>query len=351
MADNFFTDGKDYKTDTLTGLYDRNVIVEYADYLMKKNVPFCIALIDIDNFKNVNDTYGHEAGDRVIKLVADKLKEEIGNQGLVGRFGGDEFLFVVENIADYDAVWTFCRTLLKQIDGIPIPDLKGCFVTCTTGLSRFPIDGDSYKVLMEKTDKALYRGKQKGRSCFIIYLDDKHKNITLHSDVDKSASIMQKITTIYRIFGMKTSLQERIKTLFERLSSSIMIDHIAIQSHDRLLFSTVNPLSKAKEFSFIENELFENNISEAIGIFYINDRLQLKLLKQHKLYASLYIQSVKALAYAPVRYGDKLYGYLRADTTSHTRIWQYGDLELLVIIANAIAAELHYQNIELNDLS
>lgn len=348
--DEFFSSRKKFKTDSLTGLYDREVVVEYANHLISRNVPFSLALVDIDNFKNVNDSYGHTAGDTIIKLVAEKLKEEIGGQGVVGRFGGDEFIFVTKGIVEYDAIWTFCRTLFKKIDGLTVPELPTCFITCTTGLSRFPLDGKSYDVLMEKTDKALYRGKQKGRSCFIIYLDAKHKDIVLHKEGDKSASIMQRITTMYKLLNMQDSLADGIKAVLNNFCSTIMVEHIALQSEDKLLFSTIHPLSPTKEFSFIKNSLFESDISDTIGVFYINDRQQLKALKQDELYDAIFSQTIKASVFATIKYNDKVYGFMRADTVTHSRIWQHDDLELFVIASNAIAAALHYQNLELNDL-
>lgn len=348
--DEFFNNLRKFKTDSLTGLYNREVVVEYANHLLSRNVPFSLAIVDIDNFKNVNDSYGHAAGDTILKLVSEKLKEEIGEQGIVGRFGGDEFLFVTKGIVEYDAIWTFCRTVFKKIDGLIIPGLPNCFITCTTGLSRFPLDGKFYDILMEKADKALYRGKQKGRSCFVIYLDAKHKDIVLHKEGDKSASIMQRITTMYKLLNMQNSLAEGIKTVLNNFTSTIMTDHIAIQSKDKLLFSTVHPLSPNKEFSFIKNSLFESDISDSIGVFYINDRQQLKVLKQDEFYDAVFSQQIKASVFATIKYNNKVYGFIRADSVTHSRIWQHDDLELFVVAANAIAAALHYQNLELDDL-
>ncbi len=346
----FLDTGKQLKTDSLTGLYDRQVIIEYANNLIKENVPFSLALVDIDNFKNVNDNYGHTAGDKIICSIAKKLKDNIAEKGVVGRFGGDEFIFVVKNITEYDKIWKFCRELFKKIDGLTLEGLPGCYITCTTGLSRFPLDGNSYDVLMEKTDKALYRGKQKGRSCFIIYLDSKHKDIVLHTDNDKTANPMQRITTMYKLLNMQSNLKDGILAVLNNFSSTMMVDHLSLQSKDKLLFSIVHPLSQHKDFSFISNELFKIGLSNTNGIFYINERQQLKALKQEKLLKTFNSQEIKSAAYAVIKYNDYVYGYLRADTTNHARIWQNDDLELLVTAANAIATALHYQNLELDDL-
>ena len=91
MNKDFFEDKKD-QVDELTGVYRRDVIVQYVDFLISENKPFSFAILDIDNFKYVNDDHGHLFGDEVLKAVAKKIQEEVENIGVVGRYGGDEFL-------------------------------------------------------------------------------------------------------------------------------------------------------------------------------------------------------------------------------------------------------------------
>ncbi|MBQ0051893.1 MAG: GGDEF domain-containing protein [Treponema sp.] len=342
---------KELKRDTLTGLYDRTVIVEYANYLVKENVPFSIALVDIDNFKNVNDNYGHSIGDKVICAITKKLQEELKGIAAVGRFGGDEFMVIVENIVDYDAIWTVCRTFTRAINGLTIPELPNCFITTTVGLSRFPNDGSSYDELIEKTDKALYRGKMKGRSCFIIYLEEKHKNISLRSSNDTNASPMQRITTLYKVFNQHKDLMEGIKAILQHFSTTMMIDYLAVQSDSKIVHEVIYPLVKNNGFKHINNELIKNIINPTIGEFHLNDHKHFENLTNCELNTIYKEQGIKSSAYAVISYNDKIYGYLRADSITHQRIWQHDDLEILVTAANAIAVALHYQNKELDNLS
>ena len=105
MINSFFAD-KTNSLDNLTKLYNRDVIIEYVNSLIGKNIPFSLALVDIDNFKYVNDTFGHIVGDEIIKAVAATLRNTLADNGIVGRFGGDEFIIVLPEIVEYDAVWT-----------------------------------------------------------------------------------------------------------------------------------------------------------------------------------------------------------------------------------------------------
>ena len=349
MSDTFF-DNKDLKTDYLTGLYTRDVIVDYAKYLADSELPFSLALVDIDNFKNVNDNYGHTTGDRVIVFLANKLKDSFGARGVVGRFGGDEFMVVIPNIIEYDAVWSLLREVHKSVDGVTPPESQTLYLTCTFGLSRCPTDAQDYDSLFELTDKALYRGKIKGRNCFIIYLESKHKNIQLHSADDTTISSMQMHTQIFRFLNSAPHLQDGIKDLLLFLGSNLMIDHIAIQTRENLYFSQIYTLSNTEEFKSITNPFFMENISPAMGVYYLNDVTHLESIQQHELLEECKAQEIKSSMYAIIRFNNTIFGYIRADATSTARIWQYKDMDLLITAANAIAMSLHYQKKTFKDL-
>ena len=349
MGDDFFNK-KDLKTDFLTGLYTRDVIVDYAKYLLDKGEHFSLSLIDIDNFKNVNDNYGHTTGDRVIAFIAEQLKQAFGERAVVGRFGGDEFMVVIKNIIDYDAVWSLLREVHKAIDGIKPPDSPNLYLTCTFGLSRSPTDAKDYDKLFELTDKALYRGKIKGRNCFIIYLEAKHKNIQLHSADDTTISSMQMHTQIFRFLNSAPHVQDGIKDLLLFLGSNLMIDHLGIQTRKDLYYSQVYSLSKSQAFKSITNPFFMDNVSPSMGIYYLNDTGNLANINQQELLRDCREQGIKSVLYAQICYNDEVFGYIRADSTSTARIWQYKDMDLLITAGHAIGMSLHFQNKTIEDL-
>ncbi|WP_407424955.1 GGDEF domain-containing protein [Treponema sp.] len=349
MDDSFFNKKK-LPNDFLTGLYTRDVIVDYAKHLIKNGSEFSLCLIDIDNFKNVNDNYGHTTGDHVISFLANKLKESFGNRGVVGRFGGDEFMVVIPEITEYDAVWSLLREVHKSVDGIQTPDAQNFYLTCTFGLSRFPEDAGDYDSLFELTDKALYRGKIKGRNCFIIYLEAKHKNIQLHSADDTTISSMQMHTQVFRFLNSAPHIQDGIKDLLLFLGSNLMIDHLGLQTEKGLFFSQVYSLALTQEFKSIENPFFMENTSPSMGIYYMNDTSHLENINQMELLEECQNQGIRSVLYARISYNDEIFGYIRADSTSNARIWQYKDMDLLITAANAIAMSLHFQNKKIEEL-
>ena len=181
--------------DSLTGLISRKYIIGYANYLIKVKSPFRLAIIDLDNFKQINDNYGHTNGDKVLQTTASDLRENVSDKGLCGRFGGDEYLLVINGLLVYDEIYEFIRKMFQTPkDGscsnafrksLKFSDFQP-FITATLGVAQYPTDADNYSDLFLCADKALYRGKMKGRNCYIIYLKDKHEGIDISALKKKS---------------------------------------------------------------------------------------------------------------------------------------------------------------------
>ena len=173
--------GPDSLLDQLTGLISRGHILWFAQWLIEQRIPFSFAMLDLDNFKFINDTYGHHVGDQVLVHVAEDLAAYLAGFGLAGRFGGDEFLIINLRDVTYDANKAF---FIGMYDGKVLRKnirLEECnpFITGTIGCAIYPKDAADYNGLFELIDKTLYRGKSKGRNCHIIYVEEKHRDIVI----------------------------------------------------------------------------------------------------------------------------------------------------------------------------
>ena len=96
-----------YALDSLTGVLSRPNILGFARHLVENNVEFMMGILDIDNFKLVNDNYGHKVGDGCLQQLGTNLAKFVGEDGLVGRFGGDEFIVIYFKATDYDSVRSY----------------------------------------------------------------------------------------------------------------------------------------------------------------------------------------------------------------------------------------------------
>jgi len=153
--------------DELTGVYNRRHVMELLDYEKNRSSRgdgiFCLAMLDIDHFKNVNDMYGHLAGDAVLRTVATMIDKTMRNTEFCGRYGGEEFLIVLTQ-TDIKGALIFAERVRTNIENILFPDLSPDFkVTVTIGLSEYHIREDVDKIIA-RADEALYRAKKGGRN-------------------------------------------------------------------------------------------------------------------------------------------------------------------------------------------
>lgn len=170
---------KDYDRDVTTGLLTKKAILEYTENLLrnkpKYNVNLCV--VDIDNFKQVNDTLGHMFGDEVLAKVADILKEAVAGKGIVGRIGGDEMFVLLEGVNTLSDLRGILRSIRNNVEWAYKERKEVPRVTCSIGVSTYPVDGYVYEDLFKIADKMLYRAKQKGKNRYIVYAPEVHGDV------------------------------------------------------------------------------------------------------------------------------------------------------------------------------
>lgn len=165
---------RDYLTGVLTKAEITKLVVSTIDEKKTQNVT--LAIIDIDYFKKVNDVYGHMKGDEVLKKVASIIRHEVRDTGLVGRFGGDEFLVLFFDAYDMETMRERLRSIRTRVAANTVKTDTGeeISLTLSIGCAAYPKDADNYEDLFFLADFALYRAKEKGRNRYIIYGRDKH---------------------------------------------------------------------------------------------------------------------------------------------------------------------------------
>src|SRR5580658_5015393 len=160
------------RIDTKTGLlnastWEREATVEIAR-AVRTGSPLALALVDIDHFKVVNDTYGHLMGDKALRAVTDALRGQLRNYDLAGRFGGEEFVILLPQTREYDAL-TVAERLRRHIAAMAIPvddSDPGRTVTLTISVGVAALDGDRRELtdMLAAADSALYYAKETGRN-------------------------------------------------------------------------------------------------------------------------------------------------------------------------------------------
>lgn len=161
------------RKDALTGIKNKETLkTEITNYLAKDKSQHTGALfmIDVDNFKMVNDLNGHVIGDEVLKAFGTLLKESFTIDDIVGRAGGDEFIVFVKEIEDETQAQKKAEEVCQKIREIYIEDFKGS-ISCSIGIAFYPKHGTTFKTLYNLADQALYQTKNRGRNGYTCYIE------------------------------------------------------------------------------------------------------------------------------------------------------------------------------------
>jgi len=221
--------------DALTKTLNKRSITEYALRNLKPGNQAAVIIVDLDYFKNVNDTYGHLFGDQVIKASSDVMKNAVGSSGMVGRIGGDEFLIILKNYGDESGLRSCLRSIKANIRQLFLDKVGENRLSCSIGAAQCGIDSNDFNELFRIADKALYIAKQKGRNRFVIYDVQKHGQFHM---TDISADMTEIRDSFYSekdmgqinmyLAEMVLKGRECLPELLEQLAHTMMIENIVI---------------------------------------------------------------------------------------------------------------------------
>jgi len=159
--------------DPLTNLFNRRYLEETLDHELERaareGYPICIEMIDLDHFKRINDTYGHEAGDQLLKAIANTLSKETRRGDFTCRFGGEEFVIVMPNI-NRGVAYQRARELRRTLNSLRVEyGIYELNTTISMGIACYPKDGKSRESILRAADRAMYGAKEAGRNHILAY--------------------------------------------------------------------------------------------------------------------------------------------------------------------------------------
>ncbi|MGX4640598.1 sensor domain-containing protein [Massilia sp. SYSU DXS3249] len=178
--------------DPLTGLANRTLLqdeLRYAiDFAVRNDVLGALAFLDLDNFKHINDNFGHDAGDVVLREIANRLRASVRENDTVARVGGDEFVLVINNQAGNEQLADLIERIRVRV-GAPI-QVAGREILASTsiGVSRFPEDGDTVDRVMRAADAAMYHAKSLGKNNCQFYSSELNQIVHQHLMLEASLS-------------------------------------------------------------------------------------------------------------------------------------------------------------------
>lgn len=306
-------DNSNSEKDPATGIYNKKAItnkikttLEFSEKSEDESGRGSYLLIlDIDDFKQVNDNYGHYFGDEVIKEFADALSHNIGSRGMVGRIGGDEFLALVQDVTEEEL-----RIIIKSMRNGLKDNLSkrqpGYMFSTSIGISKFIKDGLDYDTLFKIADGALYIAKEKGKDRYIIYTFEKHGDLlndTKHAHkVALGADFLKPIQkyelAVKLVLKIKEKGKESIPEVMEELMDKLNVHGISIYNGETLqcVYSSGHYIENISNAGYVLNhgylELFDEhgiNVVNNIAALVLDYKEACEILKKNNICSSLQI--------------------------------------------------------------
>jgi diguanylate cyclase (GGDEF)-like protein/PAS domain S-box-containing protein len=175
--------------DPLTTLPNRAMFLEALERAIRKarrrSARFSVLFIDLDRFKEVNDTLGHHAGDELLQTMAERLVAAVRQSDLVARMGGDEFVVLIEEHRGPEEVMIVAQKILSMLERPVLLDWREVSISGSVGIASFPDDGDDVESLVKNSDTAMYQAKERGRNNFQFFSEDLNKLTLQRFEMEK----------------------------------------------------------------------------------------------------------------------------------------------------------------------
>ncbi|EHL19527.1 hypothetical protein HMPREF9628_00248 [Peptoanaerobacter stomatis] len=176
-------------TDPLTGLYNRRFFSQISHNIIMDSNPIInrhvVIYLDLDNFKNINDTLGHTTGDEILKKISSRLKVSVPDTSIISRVGGDEFLIFVKNYRSNPEylIDKLSNKILKNLREPILLENKIINTSISIGFSIYPHAGKDIETLIKNADIAMYKAKENGKNSFAVFEKESHSNIKKEFDL------------------------------------------------------------------------------------------------------------------------------------------------------------------------
>ena len=319
-------------------------IIEYAKSAFLKNQERTyIVVLDLDDFKTINDTYGHLFGDEVLLRLVKIVKDSIGKSGMLGRIGGDEFMIVLNWVESQVELRNILRSIRTGVEWAYKGERDDIRLSCSIGCAAYPDNGDSYDKVFQLADKMVYIAKSKGKNRYVIYTPEIH-DVSI-SSAKQSASGSTRSELKNDKIGVMTRLLEEFMVrkivLFEEefrdISACFELDKI------QMIYS------KFKEAITLDGDEFTNVIDENVyleledgfrdgfdkdKLIVMNGRFNIEH-KAPKLAKLLESQGVESAIFYKMEKSGKMFGYVMFAKKSRRQQWSEYEKTFLACAAKA----------------
>lgn len=344
--------------DSLTKLLNKassqQQIIDYLNQTEKE--PSALLLLDLDNFKTVNDTYGHLYGDELLLHISNTLKQLFRSNDIIGRIGGDEFLVFMRNIPSEELIHSRCNQLLKSFNRLFMqltPDLN---VSCSIGVAMSPIHGSTYADLFRHADHALYLCKSSGKNAYHVY-DPKEIYVTLpentrvatdiDSDEDTVAAQHSFVNYIFHKLYDSNDILQTLDDILAYIGDQLRISRVYVFENSEDNRACSNTLEWCGEGISPQKDNLQNlnyeldipgwkELFEENGSYFCSDISTMA----PNIRAILEPQGIKSILLSGIYDHGVFRGFMGFDECSSHRMWTQDQLNMLRLLAEIISVFL-----------
>lgn len=348
--------------DALTGLYNRGAVRQYINRLLAADSPTrsgisALLMIDLDNFKTINDTYGHIFGDEVLTRTAAKIRKLFRSNDIIGRIGGDEFMVFIDSIPDIELIQTRCQQLIDAICTSFFDEDSPISISASVGVALVPEHGNTLSELYHKADQALYNAKKLGKNRYCIYKDGDStavkelvSAVNTHIDSDEQPGIADNslihfvFQRLYEAGDIHSTINEILAEMGRQMNVSRVYifennsDNTGCRNTFEWCNQNISPeIDKLQDISYTSG-IYQNwpdNYDET-GVFYCADVSQLSgEIRDH-----LEAQGIKSMLHSAILDKGIFRGFIGFDECVNNRIWTTTQINTLVFLSKILAVFL-----------
>ena len=335
--------------DSLSGLLNKRAITSFAQQILAAKPQYNVNLVilDIDNFTDINNSYGHLFGDEVIYTIARIIKTEIGTRGLAGRISGGGYIIVLEDTRDETDLRGILRAIRTKTEFAFSDRFENFRLTCSMGVSTYPIDSMDYDELFMQADKALYLAQEKGQNRYVIYDIAKHGPV--EKDIENKIAFLSgkgeasgKLSFVGQLAEwLVLGRTPDISVLLEQIRLCFGIDDICVFAGNdmSLILSCGNAVSKNAAY------LFSNNYTGRFsgdGIFVIDNVNELEG-RDDNAFEQLTDQNIGGAVQYLMTEDSIVKGVISFCYIGRFKKWAVSDINYLAIIGRTVTALLKKQ--------
>ncbi len=346
------------ETDLMTGLLNKATTETKIKASLRElngNSYNTLMLVDIDDFKNINDTYGHLKGDDVIIDIAKVLLEQCGDYGIAGRLGGDEFCMFFTNVLDNQLVTEKATIIANKLREL-YPGGDSCKVTLSIGISTTN-EQIPYSVLLENADTALYQAKLKGKNCYVCYQEDMERETYVNTREKKPIESTQDVLVneLLTVLFSSTNTYTAIEKALGMIGNTYDIDKICVweYSFNKSFVDCTHQwcgegiTDDRSRRQHTPATIFEELDSMGTdGIVYSSDT---SLIKLNASNMNPQAEGVKKLIQSQIVLNGKIIGFVSFYSMDATTTWSASQLTtfkvMFKIIAEAVISKQSQKNI------